>query len=111
MLNVTGRAGDHVSARLPENLDLHTTPGVRALVDRIIDEGCLHLTLDGCALRHLDSTGVTALLAWYRRLHALDGTLTLTNLTGHPHLMLTRMGLHTALSITPDTPSADTTSP
>ncbi|MFB8249932.1 STAS domain-containing protein [Streptomyces sp. NPDC001046] len=111
MLNVTGRAGDHVTARLPEDVDLHTTPGLCAVVNRIIDEGCRHLTLDASALRHLDSTGVTAFLAWYQRLAPPGGTLTLTGLTGHPQTMLTRMGLHRALTITPDTPSGDTAGP
>lgn len=111
MLDVTGRVGDQVTARLPEDADLHTTPRLCAVVNRIIDEGCRHLTLDASLLRHLDSTGVTALLAWCRRLATLGGTLTLTGLTGHPHAMLTRMGLHIAITITPDTTSGDTTSP
>lgn len=111
MLNVTGREGDRVTARLPEDVDLYTTPGLCALVNRMIDEGCRHLTLDASAVRRLDSTGVTAFITWYQRLATPGGTLTLTGLTGHPQLMLTRMGLHILFIITPDPPSDDNTSP
>ncbi|MFJ3441370.1 STAS domain-containing protein [Streptomyces sp. NPDC086081] len=111
MLDVTGRAGDRVTARLPEDVDLYTTPGLRAVVDRIIDEGCRHLTLDASALQHLDSTGVTALIVWHRRLDAVGGALTLTGLAGHFHAMLTRLGLHNAFAFEPEAPSADNPSP
>ncbi|MEU5183093.1 STAS domain-containing protein [Streptomyces longwoodensis] len=106
MLHVTDRAGDHVTARLPEDVDLDTTPGLRALGDRMIDEGCRHLTLDASRVAVLDSTGITALIAWYQRLVALDGSLTVTGLSEHLSALLVRLGLHGVIT-EPDAPVTD----
>ncbi|MER6222734.1 STAS domain-containing protein [Streptomyces sp. 900105755] len=107
MLRVTERAGDRVVAELPEDVDLHSTPGLRALGDRMIDEGCRHLTLDCSRTLYLDSTGISAIVAWYQRLDAADGSLTLSQVNEHLYSLLTRLGLHTAITITPGTAASD----
>jgi anti-anti-sigma factor len=109
VLHVTARAGDRVTAQLPKDVDLHTTPGLRAIGDRIIDEGCRHLTLDASHTLHVDSTGINALIVWYRRLDALHGSLTLSGVSEHLSGLLRRLGLHTVLAITPG--AADTDAP
>ncbi|MEU3509440.1 STAS domain-containing protein [Streptomyces longwoodensis] len=106
MLHVTDRAGDHVTARLPEDVDLDTTPGLRAVGDRMIDEGCRHLTLDASRVVTLDSTGITALIAWYQRLTPLEGSLTVTGLSEHLSALLVRLGLHGVIT-EPDAPVTD----
>lgn len=107
MLHVTQRVGDRVTAELPEDADLHTTPGLRAIGDRVIDEGCRHLTLDASRTLHVDSTGISALITWYQRLDALDGSLTLSGVGEHLYGLLTRLGLHTVMAITPGTATTD----
>lgn len=101
MLHVIRRTGDRVTAALPEEVDLQSAPALRAVGDRIIDEGCRHLTLDATRTLHLDSTGITVLLTWYRRLHALGGSLALTGADGRLCSLLARLGLHTVMAITP----------
>ncbi|MER6535433.1 STAS domain-containing protein [Streptomyces sp. 900105755] len=107
MLHVTERAGDRVVAQLPEDVDLHSTPGLRAVGDRMIDEGCRHLTLDCSGTLYLDSTGISAIVVWYQRLDAVGGSLTLSEVNEHLYSLLTRLGLHTAITITPGTATSD----
>jgi anti-anti-sigma factor len=107
VLRVTERAGDRVVAELPEDVDLHSTPGLRALGDRMIDEGCRHLTLDCSRTLYLDSTGISAIVAWYQRLDAVGGSLALSEVNEHLYSLLTRLGLHTAITITPGTAASD----
>ncbi|MDO0924312.1 STAS domain-containing protein [Streptomyces sp. TG1A-8] len=111
MLVVTERAGDRVTAALPEDVSLFTVPGLRAVGDRIIDEGCRHLTLDASHTQDLDSTGITALVTWYRRLEDLGGTLAVIEVSDHHHRLLTRLGLHTALAVSPRTGPAGPSRP
>ncbi|WP_052845311.1 STAS domain-containing protein [Streptomyces sp. NRRL S-31] len=100
MLHIVARTGDHVVAALPEDVDLYSTPFLRAVADRIIDEGCRHLTLDASRTLHLDSTGVTALIAWYQRLDPLGGSLAVTGLDEHLYALLTRLGLNGVITLT-----------
>ncbi|MER5883712.1 STAS domain-containing protein [Streptomyces sp. NPDC001941] len=101
MLDSVHHAGDRATAVLPDALDLHTTPAVRAVLDRIVDEGCRHLTLDASRTTCLDSTGITVLIHCYQRLSSLNGTLSMTELGEHPHALLIRLGLHTVITLTP----------
>ena len=111
MLQVTERTGDRVTARLPEDVDLDSTSRLQAVGDRVIDEGCRHLTLDASDTLYLDSTGTTLLIAWFQRLEGLGGTLSLTQVSEHIRDVLLRLGLDTVLTITPRAadPGAPTT--
>jgi anti-anti-sigma factor len=107
VLPIVRRTGNRVTVVLPEAFDLCSAPALRAVVDRIIDEGCRHLTLDASHTVHLDSTGLTALITWYRRLTVLDGTSALAGANNDIRRLLTRMGLDTVITITPF-PDSDT---
>ncbi|MFC9795672.1 STAS domain-containing protein [Streptomyces sp. NPDC057695] len=111
MLHVTTRVGDRVTALLPESIDLHTAPLLRAVGARIIDEGCRHLTLDACQSLFLDSSGVTLLIQWYQRLTRLGGTLSLTGVNADVYDLLRRLGLDTVISLTPRAPTPDPPGP
>ncbi|MFF5637076.1 STAS domain-containing protein [Streptomyces sp. NPDC012825] len=111
MLHVTARAGNRVTARLPEDVDLHTAPLLRAVGDRVIDEGCRHLTLDASRTSCMDSSGVTLLITWYQRLDRLEGTVELIQVSTNMYELLHRLGLHTAMTITPRTPAPGTPGP
>ncbi|WP_228973209.1 STAS domain-containing protein [Streptomyces sp. DH12] len=110
MLRVIQRTGDRVTAALPADVDLHTTPRLCAVGDRIIDEGCRHLVLDASGTDHLDSTGISVFIAWYKRLSALGGSLTLTEVDERHLAVLTRLGLTSIMTIigvsTTDNPGA-----
>ncbi|MER7762259.1 STAS domain-containing protein [Streptomyces sp. NPDC097619] len=101
MLQITARTGDRVTARLPDHVELEVVPALRAIGDRLIDEGCRHLVLDASDTVRLDSDGVALLLAWYRRLERLEGTLSLTGVGEPPLSLLLRLGLDGVLGITP----------
>lgn len=103
LLQVTERSGDRVVARLPEDVDLDSTPKLRAVGDRVIDEGCRHLVLDASDVIYLDSTGTTVLIAWYQRLDRLGGTLSITQVSEHLCDLFLRLGLDTVLTVTPRT--------
>ncbi|MFD8153063.1 STAS domain-containing protein [Streptomyces sp. NPDC001046] len=99
MLHIVERTGDHVTGALPVDVDLYSTPSLRAEVDRMIDEGCRHLTLDASRMLFIDSTGITALVSWYQRLAALRGSVAVRGLSDHHHSLLTRLGLDTVMTI------------
>ncbi|MBY8878235.1 STAS domain-containing protein [Actinacidiphila acidipaludis] len=101
MLQVTERSGDRVTARLPEDVDLDSMPKLQAVGDRVIDEGCRHLTLDATDMVYLDSTGTTLLIGWYQRLDQLGGTLSLTQVSGPICDLFLRLGLDSVLTISP----------
>ncbi|MFE5511693.1 STAS domain-containing protein [Streptomyces sp. NPDC056529] len=111
MLHVTTRTGDRVTAALPEDVDLHTAPLLRAVGARMIDEGCRHLVLDASKSRFLDSSGVTLLIHWYQRLTRLDGTLSLTEVNANVYDLLHRLGLDTVITTTLRTPAPDPPGP
>ncbi|MEU7424952.1 STAS domain-containing protein [Streptomyces sp. NPDC040750] len=107
MLHVSDRTDDRVTAGLPETVDLYTTPGLRAVGDRIIDEGCLHLTLDASHTAQMDSTGITMLITWYQRLERLGGTMSVTDVPHHLYDLLLRLGLDSVMTITPHATTTD----
>ncbi|WP_033210281.1 STAS domain-containing protein [Streptomyces bikiniensis] len=111
MLHVTTRAGDRVTALLPESVDLHTVPLLRAVGNRIIDEGCRHLTLDASRSRFLDSSGITLLINWYQRLDRIDGSLSLAGVNADIHGLLHRLGLDTVIVLIPRAPAPDPPGP
>ncbi|MGJ7415445.1 STAS domain-containing protein [Streptomyces cinereoruber] len=111
MLHVTTRTGNGVTALLPESVDLHTVPLLRAVGNRMIDEGCRHLTLDASRSSFLDSSGVTLLINWYQRLHGLEGTLSLTGVNTNVYDLLHRLGLDAVIALTPHPPAPDPLDP
>ncbi|MFC8176905.1 STAS domain-containing protein [Streptomyces sp. NPDC057242] len=111
MLHVTTRAGDRITALLPESVDLHTAPLLRAVGGRMIDEGCRHLVLDASRSRFLDSSGVTLLIHWYQSLTRLEGTLSVTGANAHVYDLLHRLGLDTVITLTPHAPTPDPSAP
>ncbi|MET9931287.1 MULTISPECIES: STAS domain-containing protein [unclassified Streptomyces] len=100
-----------MNALLPESVDLHTAPLLRAVGARMIDEGCRHLVLDASRSRFLDSSGVTLLINWYQRLDRLEGTLSLTGVNANIYDLLHRLGLDTVITLTPHTPAPDLLDP
>ncbi|MFJ5933984.1 STAS domain-containing protein [Streptomyces sp. NPDC093071] len=111
MLHVTMRTGNGVTALLPESVDLHTVPLLRAVGNRMIDEGCRHLTLDASRSSFLDSSGVTLLINWYQRLNRLEGTLSLTGVNTNIYDLLHRLGLDAVITLTPHAPTPDPLDP
>jgi anti-sigma B factor antagonist len=55
--------GDALVLRAAGELDVATTPELRAAIDRAVAGGCAELRLDLAGIEFIDSTGISALLA------------------------------------------------
>ncbi|MDO0924311.1 STAS domain-containing protein [Streptomyces sp. TG1A-8] len=101
MLEDIRRTGERVTAALPEDVDLYTSPELHSAGERLIDDGCRHLVLDLSRVQNWDSTGITVFLSWYQRLAGSGGSLSLTGVGDHLQRVFSRLGLDTFLLITP----------
>ncbi|MEU7102705.1 STAS domain-containing protein [Streptomyces longwoodensis] len=97
MLEVTHRDDDLVVAALPEDVDLFAAESMRAEIDRLLGQGCRRLVLDASRTAYLDSTGVSLMLSWRRRLEERQGALVLAGPNEHLRRMMWILGLEEIL--------------
>ncbi|MFI1002786.1 STAS domain-containing protein [Streptomyces galbus] len=97
MLEVMHRDDDLVVAALPEDVDLFAAESMRAEIERLLRQGCRRLVLDASRTAYLDSTGVSLMLSWRRRLEERQGTLVLAGLSEHLRRMMWILGLEEIL--------------
>jgi anti-anti-sigma factor len=69
-LEVIGRAGGDVTARLAGDLDIVTSEDVKGELARLLDGGCTTLRLDLSEVGFVDSSGLGALVAIHRHAEA-----------------------------------------
>jgi anti-anti-sigma factor len=74
---------------LPERLDALTADDVYKDVEKYLDAGTRHLTLDAGAMAYLSSKGVRMLLRMRRVFQNQDAVLRLVNLQAFAHEVLT----------------------
>ena len=76
--------GDAVSLRITGTLDVLTAPELGHEIDRIVSARCLKVTVDLSGLDLIDSSGVAALVALYKRVRAVGGHVTVTGARDQP---------------------------
>ncbi|MFI8194806.1 STAS domain-containing protein [Streptomyces sp. NPDC085946] len=100
MLQLIDRSEDLVVAALPHDVDFFTSADVRAAGERLLSDGCRYLVLDSSPVTYMDSSGITALLAFRQRLEDAGGALIMAVPDEHLRRRLGILGLDTVLVIT-----------
>jgi len=77
-------SGDETILRIEGTLDAATAPDLRAVVDSIVDEGRLHITLELSSLRLIDSSGVGVIVSLFKRVRANGGQVRIQGLRDQP---------------------------
>ncbi len=80
--------GRHTTLRIEGTLDALTAPRLRTTIEALVAERRLDVTVDLSALRLIDSSGVGAVIALYRRLHGLGGRVTIAGACDQPLALL-----------------------
>ncbi|PSL47107.1 anti-sigma B factor antagonist [Saccharothrix carnea] len=81
-------------------IDYSTAPGMYGDV-LAMTSGVLHLVLDFSRVEFCDSSGLSALLGVWRRLHADGGTLTITDAPSHVAKAMRVVGMDELITVHP----------
>jgi anti-sigma B factor antagonist len=77
-------SGDETILRIEGTLDPATAPDLRTVVDSIVDEGRLLITLELSTLRLIDSSGVGVIVSLFKRVRANGGQVRIQGLRDQP---------------------------
>lgn len=77
-------SGDDTILRIEGTLDAATAPDLRTVVDQIVDEGRLLITLELSSLRLIDSSGVGVIVSLFKRVRANGGQVRIQGLRDQP---------------------------
>jgi anti-sigma B factor antagonist len=76
--------GDVSTLQIAGSLDVLTAPELMPLIDKIVEERRPRVTVELTGLDIIDSSGVAALVALYKRLRAVGGQVTVTGARDQP---------------------------
>ncbi len=76
--------GDTTTLRIGGTLDVLTAPSLAPTIDQIVEEKRARVTVDLAGLDLIDSSGVAALVALYKRVRSGGGTVTVTGARDQP---------------------------
>ena len=76
--------GDKTTLKIDGSLDALSTPELRIMIDALVAEKRLAITVDLSALRLIDSSGVGAIVALYKRARAQGGKVSVIGLRDQP---------------------------
>ena len=77
-------SGDETILPIVGTLDAATAPDLRGVVDAIVDEGRLLITLELSGLRLIDSSGVGVIVSLFKRVRANGGQVRIQGLRDQP---------------------------
>ena len=77
-------ADDSVVVTLGGVLDAMTAPDLLPTIDQLVDGRCRAVTVDLSGLDLIDSSGVAAIVALYKRMRAIGGRVTVTGARDQP---------------------------
>ena len=92
--------------RVRGEIDICTAPELREHVIKLVADGVRHITADLRAVDFLDSTGLGALVASFKRLRDQDGSLTLVTAADRVLTILRLTGLNRVFTLHPSVPEA-----
>ncbi|MGX1274418.1 STAS domain-containing protein [Streptomyces phaeoluteigriseus] len=101
MLTVRMQHGDTAVAQLPEQVDYDNAALVRAHCEELVWQGCATLVLDASRVKHLDSSGISMLIAVSRVLGDRGGTLRIAALNAHYRGVWRLLGLDSLFPVAP----------
>lgn len=77
-------SGDETILRIEGTLDAATAPDLRAVVDQIVEEQRMSITLELSGLRLIDSSGVGVIVSLFKRVRANGGQVRIQGLRDQP---------------------------
>lgn len=75
---------DHSTLLIAGSLDVLTAPELMPTIDQLVEERRPRVTVDLSGLDLIDSSGVAALVALYKRLRAVGGQVTVAGARDQP---------------------------
>lgn len=78
---------------LDGDLDAYSSPRLGQLLNELIERGSKHIVIDCTALKYVDSSGLGALVAAFKRISAESGVLDLAQINGDVRRVLQITGL------------------
>lgn len=76
--------GDLSTLQIGGSLDVLTAPELMPTIDQVVEQRRPRVTVDLAGLDIIDSSGVAALVALYKRLRAVGGQVTVTGARDQP---------------------------
>lgn len=76
--------GDTTTLRIGGTLDVLTAPTLATTIEQIVEERRPKVLVDLAGLDLIDSSGVAALVALYKRVRAVGGSVTVTGARDQP---------------------------
>ena len=76
--------GDHSTLLVGGSLDVLTAPELMPTIDQLVEQKRPRVTVDLSGLDIIDSSGVAALVALYKRIRAVGGQVTVTGARDQP---------------------------
>lgn len=76
--------GDVSNLRIAGTLDVNTAPELGSAIDKLVEERRTRVVVDLAGLDLIDSSGVAALVALYKRVRAVGGQVQVTNARDQP---------------------------
>src|SRR5215468_2007933 len=77
-------AGEETTLKIEGALDAVTAPDLRPILDALVSEKRQKVVVELSSLRLIDSSGVGALVALYKRLRAQGGSVSVIGLKNQP---------------------------
>ena len=76
--------GDVSNLRIAGTLDVNTAPDLAVVIDKLVEQKRPKVVVDLGGLDLIDSSGVAALVALYKRIRAQGGQVNVTNARDQP---------------------------
>jgi anti-sigma B factor antagonist len=76
--------GDVSNLRIAGTLDVNTAPELAVAIDKLVEQKRPKVVVDLAGLELIDSSGVAALVALYKRIRAQGGQVQVTNARDQP---------------------------
>lgn len=105
-VTLSPEGSDHPVLRVAGDLDFHTSPRLREALESVTFKPGGGVVLDLSGLAYCDSTGVTVLVAGYRRAQAAESRILFAGLNPDLLQMFRILGLDQAFSFYPDSDAA-----
>ena len=91
--------GDRTTLKIDGSLDAVSTPDLRPLIETSVAEKRPQIEIDCGSLRLIDSSGVGAIVAQYKRIRAQGGRVSVIGLRDQPLAIFKLLRLDRVLSI------------
>jgi anti-sigma B factor antagonist len=93
---------DRTTLHIRGELDALSASELRPLLDRVVEERRMDVTVDLSQLRLVDSSGVGALVSLYKRVRAAGGHVEFVGVTSQPLVIFKLLRLDVVFGIKPE---------